>query len=295
MELKGRFDARTAQVIPYLGFSSETEQEAIPLEEVVIDKRNDLIYIGNSIRIEANSGPLQDGDVFKVQLIREDNFVYRIVVFTNFRNNKDVTYKVIYPNYKNDSKESELKEEVLNAYPFFEQVTMDKFKDTVSEIESNPDKYKHLKVYAIEEKGNDFSFYATSDVMIANYQTRTPQLFKHRVEAKLKTKLSETNPGKMNIGFSFVQSVVNVENLSSIGKTINEHLSLPKYIELQNPHPTEVDLLKKDVRYWAVNLDMPDHHYEDYDLLVITGYGKADLSMFKDKFEHYLKMEVRFG
>ena len=81
--------------------------------------------------------------------------------------------------------------------------------------------------------------------MIANYQTRTPQLFKHRVEAKLKTKLSETNPGKMNIGFSFVQSVVNVENLSSIGKTINEHLSLPKYIELQNPHPTEVDLLKK--------------------------------------------------
>ena len=40
---------------------------------------------------------------------------------------------------------------------------------------------------------------------------------------------------------------------------------------------------------------MPDHHYEDYDLLVITGYGKADLSMFKDKFEHYLKMEVRFG
>ncbi|MEC3029362.1 hypothetical protein P9Z86_05080 [Bacillus thuringiensis] len=290
MELKGRFDARTAQVIPYLGgFSSETEQEAIPLEEVVLDKRNDLVYVGNSIRIEANGGPLQEDDMYKVQLIREDNFIYRIVVFTNFRNNKDVTYKVVYPNYRSDIKQSELKEEVLNAYPFFKQVTMDEFEDIVTDMESDPDKYKHLKVYAIEEKGNDFSFYATSDVMIANYQTRTPQLFKHRVEAKLKTKLSETNPGKMNIGFSFVQSVVNVENLSSIGKAINEHLSLPKYVELQNPHPTAVDLLKKDVRYWAVNLDMPDHHYEDYDLLVITGYGKADLSMFKDKFEHYLK------
>ena len=110
MELKGRFDARTAQVIPYLGFSSETEQEAI-LRRSCDRQRNDLIYIGNSIRIEANSGPLQDGDVFKVQLIREDNFVYRIVVFTNFRNNKDVTYKVIYPNYKM-TVESELKEEV---------------------------------------------------------------------------------------------------------------------------------------------------------------------------------------
>lgn len=63
---------------------------------------------------------------------------------------------------------------------------MDEFEDIVTEMESHPDKYKHLKVYAIEEKGNDFSFYATSDVMIANYQTRTPQLFKHRVEARLK-------------------------------------------------------------------------------------------------------------
>lgn len=119
MELKGRFDARTAQVIPYLGgFSSETEQDAIPLEEVVLDKRNDLVYVGNSIRIEANGGPLDEDDVYKVQLIREDNFIYRIVVFTNFRNNKDVTYKAVYPNYRSDIKQTELKEEVLNAYPF---------------------------------------------------------------------------------------------------------------------------------------------------------------------------------
>lgn len=110
MELKGRFDARTSQVIPYLGgFSSETEQDAIALEDVVLDKRNDLIYVGNSIRIEANGGPIQEEDAYKVQLIREDNFIYRIVVVTNFRNDKDVTYKVVYPNYRNDTKQSELK------------------------------------------------------------------------------------------------------------------------------------------------------------------------------------------
>ncbi|MES9681806.1 hypothetical protein ABWK22_02575 [Gottfriedia acidiceleris] len=290
MELKGRFDARTSQVIPYLGgYATETEQEAISFEEVPLNKRNDLYYIGNSIRIELNGGQLQADDVYKIQLVREENFTYRIIVQTNFKSDKNLTYKVIYPNYRSDLKQNELKEEVLNVYPFFEQVTMDEFEDIVSEMESNPDTYKHKKVYAIKETGNDFSFYATSDVMIANYQTRTPQLFKHRVEAKLKTKLSETNPGKMNIGFFFVQEAVNVENLSSIGKALNEHLSLPKYIELQNPHPTELDLLKRDIRYWSINLDMPEHHYEDYDLLVITGYGKTDLSMFKDKFEHYLK------
>ncbi|MEX3713577.1 hypothetical protein ABFV99_14330 [Cytobacillus horneckiae] len=289
MELEGRFDARAAQVIPYTGgYSTETEQEAIALEEILPSKRNELLYVGSSIRIEANGAPLSKDDVYKIQLVREENFIYRIVVFTNFRNEDDITYKVIYPHYIKERQTSELKEEVLKAYPFFQQVTIEQFKNMVKEMEENPDSYKHLKIYSIEEKDNNYSFYATSDVMIANYQTRTPQLFQHRVEAKLNTKLSETNPGKLNIGFIFVQEVFGVENLSSVGKALNENGLLPNYIELVNPHPLELDLLKRDLRYWQANLDMPDHYYEDYDLLVITGYGKIDISMYKDKIQHFL-------
>lgn len=290
MELRGRFDARGSQVIPYVGgYTTSTEQDAIAFEDVINSKRNELLYIGDSIRIEANGGSLREGDAYKVQLVREDNFIYRILVFTNFQNEENITYKVIYPDYNEKSKVSELKEEVLNAYPFFSQVTLDQFLDIVNGMEENPDNFKHLKVYAVDEKENDFVFYATSDVMIANYQTRTPQLFKHRVEAKLKTKLSQTNPGKLNIGFYFVQEAVGVENLSSIGKALSEHSLLPSYLELNNPHLIELDLLKRDIRYWQVDLEMPEHHYEDYDVLVITGYGKVDLSMYKDKFEHFLQ------
>ncbi|MEK1829007.1 hypothetical protein AAAC51_07610 [Priestia megaterium] len=289
MELKGRFDVRTAQVLPYIGgLSSETVQDAVSFEDIPINRRNELLYVGDSIRIEAVSGTMHQDNVFKVQLVRESNFIYRIILYTNFQSEKEMTYKVVYPNYRTDTKQSELKEEVLNAYPFFEQVTVEQFKETVKLMNQNPDNYKHLKIYAVSENQDNFAFYATSDVMIANYQTRTPQLFKHRVEGKLKTKLSETNPGKMNIGFYFVQGAISVENLTSIGKAINESLLLPSYVELVNPHPPELDLIKRDIRYWSVDLEMPKHHYEDYDLIIITGYGTVDLSMYKDKFNHYL-------
>ncbi|BCT30492.1 hypothetical protein [Bacillus velezensis] len=290
MELSGRFDTRNSQVIPYSGgYSVDSEQDAVPFEDVISEKRNDLIYIGSSIRIEANGGPLNDDDVYKVKLVKEDNFVYRIIVYTNFKNEKDTTYKIIYPHYDSESKRSDVKEEVLKAYPFFERVTMGAFKNIVSDMEENPDNYKHLKVYAIDEVNNNFAFYATSDVMIANYQTRTPQLFKHRVEANLETKLSQTNTGEINIGFYFPHDAVGVENLSSIGKALYEQPLLPSYLNLVNPHLTEPDLLKEDIGYWAVDLEMPDYHYEDYDIIVVTGYGKVDLSMFKDKFQHFLE------
>lgn len=289
MELSGRFDIRGSQVIPYLGgYINETENDAISFENVAPDKRNDLIYVGSSIRIEANGGPLKKDEVYKVQLIREENLTYRIVVFTNFRNKENTTYKLIYPNYDKTTKISTLKEEVLNAYPFFERVTNAEFDNTVADMKANPNNYKHLKIYTVKETGSSYEFYATSDVMIANYTTRPPQVFRHRVEAKLKTKLSETNKGSLNIGFVFVQNAVKVENLSSIGKTINENNKLPKYMELNNPHTKELGLLKKDVLYWQADLSMPEHHYEDYDMLVITGYGKFDLSVYKNKIMNYL-------
>jgi len=47
---------------------------------------------------------------------------------------------VIYTNYRTNLKQSQLKEVVLNEYPFFEQVTMYEFEDIVEEMEANPDR-----------------------------------------------------------------------------------------------------------------------------------------------------------
>lgn len=290
MELEGRFDVRGAQVINYNGgYSNQTEKDALSFEDVVPNKRHELVYLGDAIRIEANGGAIRESDKFKIQLIQEESFLYRVVVLTNFQNDEDVTYKVIYPDYNKSTQKNETKEEILKAYPYFEEVTKDQFDNIVANMEVDPDKYKDLKVYSIVENDGQYEFYATSDLMIANYQTRRPQLFKHRVEAKLQTKLNEINPGEINIGFHFIQNTGFVENISSIGKSLNESIYKPTYLEFINPHPKEYDLLKQDIRYWEVDLEMPDYHYEDYDIIFICGYGKVDLSSYREKFKHYLE------
>src|SRR5699024_723511 len=121
MELKGRFDIRNSEVIAYQGgYTVLTEQEAVPFEEIKPDKRNELVYLGDAIRIEANGRTLSNNEIYKIKLIQDSGFLYRIVVFTNFENAKETTYRVAYPSYNNDLQKSESKEEVLNAYPFFE-------------------------------------------------------------------------------------------------------------------------------------------------------------------------------
>lgn len=290
MLMAGSFDARSAEVLPYLGgYSTVTEQEAVTLSEIPQHQREQLLYTGSSIRIEMNGTPLKDEEAYKIILQKDEDDLYRINVLTNFQNREGKTYKVVYPNTSFKTPLGETIEEVLNAYPFFEQVTPDQFDATVQDMQEDPDNYKHLKIYSVKEKENSFNIYATSDMMIADYKTRAPQLFRHRVEAKLKTKLSETNPGTMNIGFLFVDEVSNVESLLSVGKVLSEHSMLPSYLTLDNPHPTDMRYLKTDLRYWTVDLNMPDHHYEDYDMLIISGYGKKDLSAFKEKLDHYME------
>ena len=287
MECKGRFDARNSYVIPYKGGRNiEFTSSAVRYEEVNYNDQSDLLYIGDMIHVqEATTGLLPKENAVKIHLVRDSaDYLYRIVLYTSFRGEAGKSYKVTYPHYENGKVKT--REEVLNAYPFFEKVEYDAL---MASLANPTPEVLSKKEYAIVKSGKGYKVFAGSQVMIANMTTRPPQLFRYRTEAKLKAKLGDTNPGTLNIGVMYLnKSVFGIENLMGIGKMLNVHGLKPSYLSLANPHPKDPSWLPSDVRYWQADLDMPAHYYYDYDILILTGYGKNDLSAYRDYFEDFL-------
>lgn len=285
-ECKLRFDARGSYVLPYKGGrSTQFIGDALRYEDIDNDTQSNLLYMGDLIRVQdASTGLLPEGLKYKVHLIREGTGdLYRVVIYTNFRGKDGKSFKITYPAYT--SGKARTREEVLNAYPFFERVTYDQLKLV---IDNPTPEGLSIKQYAIVQTKTGYKLYATSQVMIANMETRPPQTFRYRTEAKLATKMSETNKGKMNVGFVYLnKSVQGVENLSSVGKLLSKSGYKPSYLTLENPHPP-IGTGVNDVQYWRADLDMPAHHYHDYDILIITGYGENNLSAYRDYLEDYL-------
>lgn len=291
MECRGLFDARSSYVLPYEGGrSSKTTAEAIRFEQIQSHQLSDLLYVGDSIRIQdTNELTMPSTNAYKIHLIQDkEPWLYRVVVYSNFKGDDAHSYKVMYPAYEDGKSKS--KEEVLNTYPFFERKTYEELKPALDQA-ANGEWSEALskKEYAIVKKNDGYEVYATSNILIANTVTRPPQLFKYRTEAQLKTKLSDINPGTLNIGVMYLnKAVYNVENLSSIGKRLNTSSMKPGYLTLKNPHPKDPSWQNDDVRYWTADLDMPSHYYYDYDVLILTGYGAIDMSAYRDFFEEYL-------
>lgn len=292
MECKELFDARTSYVLPYEGGrSTKTTGEALRYEQIQPHQISDLLYVGDMIRVEeANALTMNPDNRYKVQLIQtSDPYLYRVIIYANFRGDNEHSYKVVYPATRGTKVVS--KEEVLNVYPYFERKTYEELKPTLDKAaagEWTEDMSK--KEYAIVKKENGYEVYATSNVMIANMVTRPPQLFRYRMESKLKTKLSEINKGTLKLGVVYLnKTVYNIENLSGIGKRLDLSPLKPAYFSLENPHPKDPSWLPSDVRYWAADLDMPAHHYYDYDVLILTGYGENNLTAYRDYLEDYLR------
>lgn len=288
MECKGRFDARGSYVLPYQGGrTTKFVGDSVYFEDLNTDIQSDLLYMGDLIHIEeATTGILPDGCEYKIHLIRDNEpHLYRIVVYSNFRGEEGRSYKITYPAFSNGK--SKAVEEVVNAYPFFEKVTYEELEEVMKHPTAEA---LSKKQYAIVPSGKGYKLYATSQVMIANMDTRPPQTFRYRTEAKLQTRMNETNKGTVNIGIAFLnKSVFGAENLSSIGKLLVNSALKPSYLTINNPHPPTVGLLKEDIQYWLVDLDMPAHHYYDYDIIVLTGYGENDLTSYRDYMNEYLK------
>ncbi|MDK2600672.1 hypothetical protein QO179_24570 [Bacillus stercoris] len=299
-EAKGWFDAKGALVSPYLsGYMENPPEEVLDYAQVDGNEKENLLYLGTKIKITNLDGTdINTNYKYKIHLVREEGEgipqnAYSIIVYTNFRGNSNETFMLRYEKYNEDGSHTSDYAEVLNAYPFFSQV--DKY--VLDEIAKNPKLNGEwrpellLKEFSVEETEDDaYQVYAPSQVLVANNVTRPSHQFKYRVVGNLKTKFSNANPGSINIGIAYLNtSVINVEDLSSTMKKLYEDGYRAPYLDFNNPYPPQLSDLKESVRYWTIDLAMPAEQWNDYDLIIITGYGYYDMSPYGDSIHGYLE------
>jgi hypothetical protein len=297
------FDAKGATSSPYQGEYLESPPERIvDYAELTAEEREEILYLGDKIRITNLDGTaLKTGLKYKVKLVQETGDgvpenAYGVYIYTNFRNSKNETYVIRYEKYNANGTHEGDTVEVLNAYPFFAEVPEDQFSE-LQELASNPklngewrDELFNQEYAIVEAENNTYQVYAPSQVAIANNETRPAHQFKYRVSADLKTKYSQANPGTINIGIAYLNnSIFNVENLTGTLKKLYEDDYKPAYLDMVNPHNEQLSYVKENSRYWLVDLSMPAEHYDDYDLIILTGYGFYDMSLHNDAIRRYLQ------
>jgi hypothetical protein len=297
---KGMFDANGALVSPYLsGYHEKAPEEIVDYAQVDSSERENLLYLGTKIKITNLDGtPLKTDQKYKIHLVAEEGEgvptnAYNVYIYTNFRGNDNETFIIRYEKYNEDGTHTSDYTEIMNAYAFFEQV--DKY--YLDNIAQNPktggswrEELKEKSYTIVETEDNEYEVYAPSQVLVANNITRPAHQFKYRVKADLKAKLSNANPGAINIGMAFLNtSIINVEDLTGTMKKLHEDGYRPPYLDFINPVPEQKSYLKENPRYWTVDLSMPMEEWNHYDLVIISGYGYYNMAPYNDAIRNYLE------
>jgi hypothetical protein len=290
--ITGLFDARGALVSPYIGgYTESPDDEITDYAQVNAEEINDLLYAGTKIRISNLDGSdINTSYKYKVRLVKSTavgapDHAYQIYIYSNFRENNNESFLIHYEKYNNDGSHTSDYTEILNAGAIFGEIS----KSELDSILANGGNLT-TKAYCIVETDDDnYQVYSPAQVLIANNTVRPAQQFKYRVKGNLSTRYSKTNPGSMNIGLIFLNnSIINVEDLTGSLKKLNEDTTKPEYLDLINPHPELKSYLKENPRYWVANIQMPRDQWNDYDLVIITGYGYYDMSPYNDAIRNYL-------
>ncbi|MGL4819766.1 MAG: hypothetical protein ACRC5C_07285, partial [Bacilli bacterium] len=286
--LKWDVDVRGLNVLVYTTDKEVLLEEAVLFETVIEEERKKLILAEDIFTINVEGHKIEDID-FKIVLVQEKGFIYRAHIYTSKRSENGLTYRVNYPAYDERTNTSLIKEQVLNVMPFYNEVDNEEFSRIYEEYKENPAAVKDTRIYTIKEKGQAYEVYALTDVLIADMRSRTPQNFKHRMEAKLKTKLSDSNKGSLKIGFFLVQNAYGLESISGIGRTVHTSKYRPGYLSLENPHKIKSYYTKDQIEYWHIDLSMPSHELKDFDMICIAGYGKANLMPYQASLNEYVR------
>lgn len=298
--LAGLFDAKGSLVAPYLsGYSERPVEKVMDFSKVSQLEKENLLYLGNKISVVNSDGTsLESGLSYKIHLVATEGEgipvnAYNVYIYTNFRNSTSNTYIVKYEKYESNGSHLSDYSEVLNALPFFDEVDKQELDELALNPKNNNVWKEELtdKKFSIVESANDaYQVYAPAQLIVANSQTRPAHQFKYRLKANLKTKFSSSNIGELKVGVVFLNnSVINVEDLTSVMKKVNEDSSKPPYLTMTNPHPPIASFLKENPRYWTANLNMPKEEWNDYDLIILTGYGFYDMTPHNDSIRNYLE------
>ena len=298
---KGMFDAKGALVSPYLGgYFENPPEEIVDYAQIDAEEKENLLYLGGKIKITNLDGTaIKSTYKYKIHLVAEEGEnlpqnAYTIYIYTNFRGSSKETFVLRYERYNEDGSHTSDYTEILNAYPFFEQVEKE-YLDTISSTPKLSGAWRPElldKNYSIvETEDNAYQVYAPSQVLVANNVTRPAHQFKYRVRGNLKARLSTANPGEIKIGIAYLNtSIPNVEDLTGTLKKLYEEEDFrPPYLEFSNPYPPQKSFLKENPHYWTVDLSMPAEQWDEYDLIIITGYGYYDMTPYNDAIRNYLE------
>jgi hypothetical protein len=254
-----------------------------------------LLYLGSKIEITESDGtPLDSDKVFKIKLIAAEGInindigrVFNVYIYTNFKNGNGKTYIVKYPSYNTTSRViAENTTNIFNAIDIFEERGVAYIQNILdNQTEDNIQE----NVFAIVGNDDYYNIYAPSKMITATEKSRPPIRFRYRVIGNLKAKYDEFNPHTIKVGIIYEENQPIAESVADVlcGDLIRGDIGLPPYVSIENPHPTG-NYYRYDPNYWKTDLNMPAEQFLDYDIIILTGYGTVDLSMYSKKLHMFL-------
>ena len=250
-------------------------------EEYRVEDSERFIYMGDKIKVfRAGNKPLHNTDKYKVALEKsgEDNYTYRIILYTNFLGSKE-SYELHYPTLKIDGLKNV--SETINPEPVFNRMTL-------SEMGENQKGYNIIQ----ESNGTYKVQFPTTleDNFLVTEENRPSHQFDYQVVFDIETRFSDKNPVAVNIGIIYInETIPNAVPTSSALKRIAYNNSfMPDYVTFSNPHSRSGYYDPSDATYWETDLNMPKEHWLDYDVIIVSGYGQKNFSSVSDSMRMYL-------
>ena len=249
-----------------------------------------FVYESNQLKVtKNNSQPLDYNEHFKVIGVPTGRpNIARLYVLTNFENSMETSYSVEYSSFQ-DNKVKNIRE-TLNPRRLFVESTgtpsENEFMRYYKLISTNKKSgaTSHIPGYYIQMRADNQV--EETDINAFN---RNPYQFNYQIQADIETRFSDRNPVTVNIGYIYInESVINVFPLTSALKTFIHSGLFPSYVKFQNPHHGAGEPYPESVNYWLANLEMPEEHYLDYDILIIAGYGQKDLTHYSENLSSFL-------
>lgn len=282
-------------IIQNIGYTEDIASVLINSQSYIPSPEdNVLLYLGDNIRVTKN-GTAVDKDKYKVVLTRVEGTRCSVTIYANFKNSLHDKYEATYQSVAG------IKTETLNCYTFFAQDD-DIISDLLTETDngSNWDERLDARSYSIKEKDGKYQIYVPSHLLVADKDTRPSQKFRYKIDANLDVRYGVNKPCTIKIGLAYYNTypdTVLAENLTDILAKVYDRDTLPSYVTLVNPHPSYAYITnninyedeKDNPNYWLVNLDCPEEFINDYDVIIITGYGAYDITNYNHILRRYLE------
>ena len=301
---RGRYNINSPNVLITNIFTDDADREPLYYKfEATYPIKYDFelaaseYYHGEDFTVFELHGELSEDQRYEAIVShREDDDLANLTIYTNFDNDVENTYFLVYNAY-----DPEAGREIKN----YEEVML--FEPALEEVEDIPRTEEQFRV--IDDGEGTYKIQVDYESLIEPDIARTPDRFQYKVDTKLDSFFNATGgrEKELNIGGVFLEeSRVEIQEFIRFLDVLESEDKIPPGIDVKNPHPYDVmsddksdpDWIQRAheeergevPNYWKADLDMPMAHYHDYDLIIITGYGEIELTdAQKEKIDEYLK------